>query len=82
MKQKQIQQTVSQNGNLLNLPGEMNIDYLDSERDKFISHPDKTKSDFYTAWLKSLRKDVHIEEGVRVISQLADAGRSTLVDNR
>lgn len=82
MKQKQIQQTVSQNGNLLNLPGEMNIDYLDAERDKFISHPDKSKSDFYTAWLKSLRKDVHIEEGVRVISQLADAGKSTLVDNR
>jgi hypothetical protein len=73
---------VSQNGNLLNLPGEMNIDYLDAERDKFINHPDKSKSDFYTAWLKSLRKDVNIEEGVRVISQLADAGKSTLVDNR
>jgi carboxyl-terminal processing protease len=81
-KQKQIQQTVSQNNTLLTLPGEMTIEYMESEKDKFLNHPDKSKSDFYAAWIKSLRKDLQIEEGVRVISQLADAEKNTLVKNR
>ncbi|MFY8007886.1 MAG: carboxy terminal-processing peptidase [Sediminibacterium sp.] len=81
-KQKQIQQTASQNNTLLTLSGEMTIEYLESEKDKFLNHPDKSKSDFYAAWISSLRKDLHIEEGVRVISQLADAEKNTLVKNR
>ncbi|MFM7358282.1 MAG: carboxy terminal-processing peptidase [Sediminibacterium sp.] len=81
-KQKQIQQTATQNNTLLTLPGEMNIDYMESEKDKFLNHPDKSKSDFYAAWIKSIRKDIYIEEGFRVISQLSDAGKTTLVKNR
>ncbi|MFN5225775.1 MAG: carboxy terminal-processing peptidase [Bacteroidota bacterium] len=81
-KQKQIQTTVSQNNSLLNLPGEMSIDYMTAEKEKFLNHPDKSKSDFYAAWIKSIRKDLYIEEGVRVTSLLADAGKSTLVKNR
>lgn len=81
-RQKQVQQTANQNITLLSLPGEMNIDYMEAEKDKFLNHPDKSKSDFYAAWIKSIRKDIYIEEGFRVISQLSDAGKTTLVKNR
>ena len=78
-KQKQMQTTDSQNTTLLISPTEMDITYLAIEKDKFLSHPDKSKADFYAAWIKSLRKDMHIEEGVRVVEQLAAAQKTGFV---
>jgi len=78
-KQKQMQTTDSQNTTLLISPTEMEITYLAIEKDKFLSHPDKSKADFYAAWIKSLRKDMHIEEGVRVVEQLAAAQKTGFV---
>ncbi len=78
-KQKQMQTTDSQNSNLLISPTEMEINYLAIEKDKFLNHPDKSKADFYAYWIKSLRKDLHIEEGVRVVEQLAAAQKTGFV---
>lgn len=79
-KQKQIQTTDSQNNTLLVSPTELDIDYMAIEKDKFINHPDKSKADFYTAWIKSLRKDLHIEEGVKMVEQLSVLQKTGLVN--
>ncbi|NDA63019.1 MAG: tail-specific protease [Chitinophagia bacterium] len=79
-KQKQIQTTDTQNNSLLVSPTEMNIDYIAVEKDKFLNHPDKSKADFYHAWIKSLRKDLHIEEGVKMIEQLSLMQKTGLVN--
>jgi carboxyl-terminal processing protease len=78
-KQKQMQTTDSQNTTLLISPTEMEINYMAVEKEKFLHHPDKSKADFYAAWIKSLRKDMHIEEGVRVVEQLAAAQKTGFV---
>ena len=78
-KQKQMQTTDSQNTSLLFSPTEMEINYMAIEKEKFLHHPDKTKADFYAYWIKSLRKDMHIEEGVRVVEQLAAAQKTGFV---
>ena len=78
-KQKQMQTTDSQNSTLLISPTEMEINYLAIEKDKFLNHPDKSKADFYAYWIKALRKDMHIEEGVRVVEQLAAAQKTGFV---
>lgn len=79
-KQKQIQTTDTQNNSLLVCAAEMDIDYIAVEKDKFLNHPDKSKSDFYAAWIKSLRKDLHIEEGVRMVQQLSAIQKTGLVN--
>ena len=79
-KQKQIQTTDTQNNTLLVSPSEMDIDYITAEKDKFINHPDKSKADFYAAWIKSLRKDLHIEEGVKMVEQLSVMQKTGLVN--
>ena len=78
-KQKQMQTTDSQNISLLFSPTEMEINYMAIEKEKFLNHPDKSKADFYAGWIKSLRKDMHIEEGVRVVEQLAAAQKTGFV---
>jgi carboxyl-terminal processing protease len=78
-KQKQVQTTVNQNNTLQISPTEMEINYLAIEKDKFLNHPDKSKADFYAAWIKSLRKDLHIYEGVRVVEQLSAAQKTGFV---
>ena len=78
-KQKQMQTTDSQNTSLLFSPTEMEINYMAIEKEKFLNHPDKSKADFYAGWIKSLRKDMHIEEGVRVVEQLAAAQKTGFV---
>jgi carboxyl-terminal processing protease len=78
-KQKQRQTTVNQNNTLQISPTEMEINYLAIEKDKFLNHPDKSKADFYADWIKSLRQDMHIEEGVRVVEQLAAAQKTGFV---
>ena len=78
-KQKQMQTTDSQNSNLLISPTEMEINYLAIEKEKFLNHPDKSKANFYADWIKSLRNDMHIEEGVRVVEQLAAAQKTGFV---
>lgn len=79
-KQKQVQTTDSQNNTLLVSPIEMEVNYMPVDKDKYLNHPDKSKADFYAAWLKSLRKDLHIEEGVRVVEQLAAAQKTGFVN--
>jgi carboxyl-terminal processing protease len=78
-KQKQVETTGNQNNTLLISPTEMEINYLAIEKDKFLNHPDKSKADFYAAWIKSLRNDIYIEEGVRVVEQLAAAQKTGFV---
>ena len=80
MEQKQIQITDNQNNSLLVSPSEMDIDYIAVEKDKFLNHPDKSKADFYAAWIKSLRKDLHIEEGVKMVEQLSVMQKTGLVN--
>lgn len=79
-KQKQVQTTDSQNNTLLVSPIEMEVNYMPVDKDKYLNHPDKSKADFYAAWLKLLRKDLHIEEGVRVVEQLAAAQKTGFVN--
>jgi carboxyl-terminal processing protease len=78
-KQKQMQTTNSQNSTLLVSPTEMEINYLSIEKDKFLNHPDKSKADFYTYWIKSLRNQMPIYEGVRVVEQLASVQKTGFV---
>ena len=74
-----MQTTNSQNSTLLVSPTEMEINYLSIEKDKFLNHPDKSKADFYTYWIKSLRNQMPIYEGVRVVEQLASVQKTGFV---
>ena len=70
-RQKQIVSTVEQNNTLMKIKEEMKVGSMEADKDKYFNNPDKTKADFYQAWLKSLKTDIHIDESVKIVSEIA-----------
>lgn len=69
-RQKQVTTTVTQNNTLLKIKEEMNIETLMADKEKFYNNPDKPKGDRYQAWLKNLKTDMHIDESVKIVSEM------------
>ncbi|TAG30463.1 MAG: PDZ domain-containing protein [Sphingobacteriia bacterium] len=78
LMQKQVLNTVEQNNNLLKLKNEMSVAAMEADKDKFYNNPDKNKGIRYQEWLKSLRFDVQIEAGVKIIEEIAKSNQNTV----
>lgn len=70
-RQQQIMSTVNQNNALLKAKQELNVSALAADKDKFYNNPDPSKGERYQAWLKFLKTDMHIDESVKIVSQMA-----------
>ncbi|MDB5211542.1 MAG: tail-specific protease [Sediminibacterium sp.] len=70
-RQKRIISTVNQNNTLLKSKEEMDVAALAADKDKFYNNPDQQKGERYQAWLKSLKSDMHIDETVHMVSDMA-----------
>ncbi len=70
-RQKQIVSTINQNNSLLKIKDEMNVAALLADKDKFYNNPDPAKGDRYKAWLTFLKGDMHIDETVKMVSEMA-----------
>ncbi len=68
--QKEVESTVKQNNNLIKIKEEMKVEAMNADKDKYFNNPDKTKGDFYQAWIKSLKTDMHIDESVKIVSEM------------
>lgn len=77
-QQKQIRSTVTQNNSLLKAATEMKVEAVQADRDKYYNNPDKPKGERYQAWLKSLRTDLHIDESVKIVSDMIPRGIQTV----
>ncbi len=80
LMQKQVSNTVEQNNNLLKLKKEMSISAMDADKDKFYNNPDKNKGIRYQEWLKSLKFDVQIEAGVKIIEEISKLTQNTVLN--
>lgn len=72
-RQKQINATVEQDNKLLKSRDTMNVVALQADYDKFYHNSDTAKGERYQAWLKSLRTDMHIDETVQMVGNIAKA---------
>ncbi|MCA6453698.1 MAG: carboxy terminal-processing peptidase, partial [Chitinophagaceae bacterium] len=70
-RQQQVMSTVNQNNALLKAKQELNVSALAADKDKFYNNPDPSKGERYQAWLKFLKTDMHIDESVKIVSQMA-----------
>lgn len=68
--QKQIKTTVNQNNSLLKLDKEMNVEAMAADHDKFYNNPDKPKGDRYQSWLKAIKTDMHLDETVKMVTDM------------
>ncbi len=75
--QKQIRTTVNQNNSLLKLQKDMTIEAMAADHDKFYNNPDKPKGDRYVSWLKAIRTDMHIDETVKMVSEMIHPQQQT-----
>jgi len=78
-RQKKVISTVTQNNTLLKVKQEMNVEALAADKDKFYNNPDKPKGDRYQAWLKSLKSDMHIDESVKIVSEMVTSQVQTVL---
>lgn len=61
------------NGAVLKTPLSVNV--LKVDYDKYYKNPDKTKQGWYQDFLKSVSKDVYIEESTKIVSDMIDSGK-------
>ena len=71
--QKEVVSTVNQNNTLLKISEEMRVGSMEVDKEKYFNNPDKTKGDFYQAWLKSLKSDMYISESAKLVSEMVKA---------
>lgn len=67
-EQKQIRNTVKELDSLLKLDQELNIAYLQEDIQRRAA--DKDKQERYNQWLKSLSKDIYLDQAVKVIGDI------------
>lgn len=77
--QKQIKSTVNQNNSLLKLDKEMNVEAMAADHDKFYNNPDKPKGDRYLSWLKAIKTDMHLDETVKMVSDMIHPQTQTVL---
>ena len=69
--QKEIISTVNQNNTLLKVKDDLNVSSLAADYDKYNNNPNKQKEEYYKSWLKLLKNDMHIDETVNMIGEIA-----------
>ena len=67
-EQKQIRALFAQNDALMKLKTEISVSPLPSEVDRWAD--DKAKQDRFTQWLKNLRKDIYLDQAVKVVDDI------------
>lgn len=67
-EQKKLRETFAQNDSLLRLKAETNVAALPSDENKWAD--DKGKQDRFNAWLRSLRKDIYLDQAVKVMGDI------------
>lgn len=67
-EQKMIRATFSQLESLLKLKDEIDVTALAGEENRWAS--DKNKQDRFNLWLKSLRKDIYLDQAVKVVNDI------------
>ena len=66
--QKQLRRTVAQNDSLIRLKKENEVSPLPEEADRWAN--DKAKQDRFNAWLRGLRKDIYLDQAVKVMGDM------------
>ena len=67
-EQKQIRATFTQNEALMKLKTEINVTALPEEENKWAN--DKVKQERFNQWLKNLRKDIYLDQAVKVVNDV------------
>ena len=67
-EQKRIRSTFTQIQSLMKLQNDMNISALPGETDKFANDPGKQER--FNTWLKNLRKDIYLDQAVKVVDDV------------
>lgn len=67
-EQKMIRTTFSQLESLLRLKDEIDVTALTGEENRWAN--DKNKQDRFNLWLKSLRKDIYLDQAVKVVNDI------------
>ncbi|MFI5128626.1 MAG: carboxy terminal-processing peptidase [Chitinophagales bacterium] len=67
-EQKAIRATITQNDALIKLKEEINVTALPNEENKWAS--DQNKQERFNQWLKSLRKDIYLDQAVKVVDDV------------
>jgi carboxyl-terminal processing protease len=69
-EKKMISATIKQLESLMKLQDELDVKALSSETNKFAS--DKNKQERFNTWLKNLRKDIYLDQAVRVMNDMVN----------
>jgi carboxyl-terminal processing protease len=69
-ERKMISATIKQLENLMKLQDELDVKALTNETNKFAN--DKNKQDRFNTWLKNLRKDIYLDQAVRVMNDMVN----------
>ena len=67
-EQKRIRSTFTQIQSLMKLQNDLNISALPGETDKFANDPGKQER--FNTWLKNLRKDIYLDQAVKVVDDV------------
>lgn len=67
-EQKLLRSTYAQNETLIKLKEEMNVSPLTNEENKY-AH-DQNKQERFNQWLKNLRKDIYLDQAVKVVNDI------------
>jgi carboxyl-terminal processing protease len=67
-EQKMIRSTIKQIESLMKLQGENDVTALSTETNRWAE--DKNKQDRFSQWLKGLRKDIYLDQAVKVMNDI------------
>jgi carboxyl-terminal processing protease len=67
-EQKAVRATFTQNEALIKLKDEINVTALPNEENKWAN--DQSKQDRFNQWLKGLRKDIYLDQAVKVVDDV------------
>ena len=67
-EQKLIRATFAQNESLMKLKNDINVSALPGETDRWAN--DKSKQERFNQWLKNLRKDIYLDQAVKVVNDV------------
>ncbi|MBC7946808.1 MAG: carboxy terminal-processing peptidase [Chitinophagaceae bacterium] len=67
-EQKAIRTTFQQNDALVKLKEDINVTALTNEENKWAS--DQTKQERFNQWIKNLRKDIYLDQAVKVVNDI------------
>ena len=67
-EQKAVRATITQNESLMKLKEEINVSALPNEENKWAN--DQNKQERFNQWLKTLRKDIYLDQAVKVVNDV------------